>query len=115
MTQEGILIKEMNYEKGYESGPQKCGMTTENQINYIVKDGRRYGLLGTKIASMSKILLSFRAVIFFGGLFSCSGKQAPTALFQYPRRMPHFYESFDVAYAEKLPYTLPKFEFTEDH
>lgn len=48
-TQEGILIKEMNYDKGYESGPQKVWYDNGKiKSNYIVKDGRRYGLLGTK-------------------------------------------------------------------
>jgi antitoxin component YwqK of YwqJK toxin-antitoxin module len=46
---EGLLIKEMNYERGHEQGPQK--MFYDNgkiRANYVVINGRRYGLLGTK-------------------------------------------------------------------
>ena len=48
-SSEGVLIKEMNYKKGYEDGSQK--MFYDNgkvRSNYVVTDGRRYGLLGTK-------------------------------------------------------------------
>ena len=45
----GILIKEMNYSKGYETGTQKAWWDNGKiKSNYIIKDGRRYGLLGTK-------------------------------------------------------------------
>ena len=46
---EGILIKEMNYKKGYEDGSQK--MFYDNgkvRSNYMIINGRRFGLLGTK-------------------------------------------------------------------
>lgn len=45
----GGLIKEMNYSKGHEAGTQK--MFYDNgkvRSNYVVIDGRRFGLLGTK-------------------------------------------------------------------
>ena len=45
----GVLIKQMNYKKGYEEGPQK--MFYDNgkvRSNYIMIGGRRFGLLGTK-------------------------------------------------------------------
>ena len=45
----GMLARDMNYSKGQEEGPQKLwydnGML---RSNYIIKNGRRYGLLGTK-------------------------------------------------------------------
>ena len=45
----GILIKEMNYHKGYEAGTQKAWWDNGKiKSNYIIKNGRRYGLLGTK-------------------------------------------------------------------
>ena len=48
-NQEGRLIREMNYRKGYEQGSQKQWYDNgEIRSNYIIKDGRRYGLLGTK-------------------------------------------------------------------
>lgn len=46
---DGRLIQEMNYVKGYEVGPQK--MFYDNgkiRCNYLMINGRRYGLLGTK-------------------------------------------------------------------
>jgi antitoxin component YwqK of YwqJK toxin-antitoxin module len=46
---DGRLIREMNYVKGHESGPQR--MFYDNgkiRANYIITEGRRYGLLGTK-------------------------------------------------------------------
>src|ERR1017187_10310191 len=46
---EGGLVKEMNYKKGFEEGSQK--MFYDNgkvKVNYIMINGRRYGLLGTK-------------------------------------------------------------------
>jgi len=48
-NRDGMLVKEMNYENGYETGSQK--MFYDNgkiRSNYVVKEGRRYGLLGTK-------------------------------------------------------------------
>lgn len=48
-NEHGQLIREMNYKNGHESGSQK--MYYDNgkiRSNYIVKDGRRIGLLGTK-------------------------------------------------------------------
>ncbi len=48
-NQGGQLIKEMHYEKGHEQGAQK--MFYDNgkiRSNYLVLEGRRYGLLGTK-------------------------------------------------------------------
>jgi antitoxin component YwqK of YwqJK toxin-antitoxin module len=46
---EGKMIQEMTYHKGYEEGSQK--MYYDNgkiRSNYTIKNGRRYGLLGTK-------------------------------------------------------------------
>jgi antitoxin component YwqK of YwqJK toxin-antitoxin module len=46
---DGVLIIEMNYKNGYEAGPQK--MFYDNgkvRSNYLIINGRRYGLLGTK-------------------------------------------------------------------
>lgn len=48
-NQNGQLIQEMNYENGYEVGMQK--MFYDNgkvRCNYLMINGRRYGLLGTK-------------------------------------------------------------------
>ncbi len=45
----GMLARDMNYAKGQEEGPQK--LWYDNGLlrsNYIIKNGRRYGLLGTK-------------------------------------------------------------------
>ena len=45
----GQLIREMNYVNGHEEGTQK--MFYDNgkiRSNYIMKDGKRFGLLGTK-------------------------------------------------------------------
>lgn len=45
----GLLTKEMNYKKGHEDGQQQCWYDNGKiKANYIIKDGRRYGLLGTK-------------------------------------------------------------------
>lgn len=44
----GTLCKEMNYKKGYEEGPQKVWYDNGSvKSNYIIRNGRRYGLLGT--------------------------------------------------------------------
>lgn len=48
-NEHGVLIREMNYAKGHESGTQK--MFYDNgkvRANYVIVNGRRYGLLGTK-------------------------------------------------------------------
>jgi antitoxin component YwqK of YwqJK toxin-antitoxin module len=46
---EGRLIKAMNYKKGHEEGHQQWWYDNGKiKANYVVKDGRRYGLLGTK-------------------------------------------------------------------
>jgi antitoxin component YwqK of YwqJK toxin-antitoxin module len=47
--QDGKLLSAMNYEKGYESGPQlQYYADGKVKANYIIANGRRYGLLGTK-------------------------------------------------------------------
>jgi len=45
----GLLVEDMNYKSGYEAGRQ-VQYYTDGRIkaNYIMTDGRRYGLLGTK-------------------------------------------------------------------
>lgn len=46
---EGNLILELNYKNGYEDGSQKMFYNNGKvRANYVVKDGRRFGLLGTK-------------------------------------------------------------------
>ena len=48
----GLLIKYFHYKNGQESGSQK--LFYENgkvRANYVIKDGRRFGLLGTKNCS----------------------------------------------------------------
>lgn len=46
---EGTLIKEMNYHRGHEEGAQRLFYDNGSvRANYVVKNGRRYGLLGTK-------------------------------------------------------------------
>jgi antitoxin component YwqK of YwqJK toxin-antitoxin module len=48
-NESGQLTKEMHYKNGYEDGSQK--MYYDNgkiRSNYVVKDGQRIGLLGTK-------------------------------------------------------------------
>lgn len=43
------LFRNMNYEKGQESGVQQSWYVTGKiKTNYIIKNDRRYGLLGTK-------------------------------------------------------------------
>lgn len=45
----GMLNKIMNYKKGHEEGQQQWWYDNGKiKANYIIKDGRRYGLLGTK-------------------------------------------------------------------
>jgi len=46
---DSTLIQEMNYHKGQEEGSQKVWYDNGKiKSNYVIKDGRRYGLLGTK-------------------------------------------------------------------
>ena len=48
-NEEGKLTKEMNYSKGHEEGLQRWWYDNGKiKANYIIKEGRRYGLLGTK-------------------------------------------------------------------
>ena len=45
----GQLIEEFNYKMGYEYGSQKVWyLNGRIKSNYIIKNNRRYGLLGTK-------------------------------------------------------------------
>lgn len=45
----GRLVREMNYAIGYESGSQKQWYDDGSiRSNYIIRNDRRYGLLGTK-------------------------------------------------------------------
>jgi antitoxin component YwqK of YwqJK toxin-antitoxin module len=45
----GNLFREFHYEKGYESGSQKMyWINGKIRTNYMIKNNRRYGLLGTK-------------------------------------------------------------------
>jgi antitoxin component YwqK of YwqJK toxin-antitoxin module len=46
---EGKLVKVMNYKRGHEEGHQQWWYDNGKvKANYIIKEGRRYGLLGTK-------------------------------------------------------------------
>jgi antitoxin component YwqK of YwqJK toxin-antitoxin module len=46
---DGHLIREATYENGYEAGPQKVWYPDGKvRSNYVVINGRRFGLLGTK-------------------------------------------------------------------
>ena len=48
-NEEGVLVAEMNYKAGHEEGPQKQFYNNGRvRANYVIKDGRRFGLLGTK-------------------------------------------------------------------
>lgn len=48
-NEKGVLMRIMNYKKGQEEGEQKWWYDGGKiKANYIIKDGRRYGLLGTK-------------------------------------------------------------------
>jgi antitoxin component YwqK of YwqJK toxin-antitoxin module len=48
-SSDGLLVKEMNYHKGHEEGKQQWWYDNGKiKANYIIKQGRRYGLLGTK-------------------------------------------------------------------
>ena len=45
----GLLIEEGNFKEGYEFGVQKTWyLNGKVKSNYIIKNNRRYGLLGTK-------------------------------------------------------------------
>jgi antitoxin component YwqK of YwqJK toxin-antitoxin module len=45
----GVLYSDMNYERGTESGLQRVWYADGTiKTNYIIKNNRRYGLLGTK-------------------------------------------------------------------
>jgi antitoxin component YwqK of YwqJK toxin-antitoxin module len=45
----GLLTKEMNYKNGHEEGPQQCWYDNGKiKANYVIRNGRRFGLLGTK-------------------------------------------------------------------
>jgi len=46
---DGRLVKEMHYQAGHEEGSQKSWYDNGKiKSNYIIREGRRYGLLGTK-------------------------------------------------------------------
>lgn len=46
---EGKLVKILNYKRGHEEGRQQWWYDNGKvKANYIIQDGRRYGLLGTK-------------------------------------------------------------------
>jgi antitoxin component YwqK of YwqJK toxin-antitoxin module len=46
---DGLLVKEMNYKRGHEEGPQQWWYDNGKiKANYVIADGRRFGLLGTK-------------------------------------------------------------------
>ena len=46
---DGLLIRQMNFKDGYEYGAQKTWYYNGKiKANYLVKNNRRYGLLGTK-------------------------------------------------------------------
>ena len=46
----GLLIKHFHYTKGYENGSQRLWWADGTvRANYVIKDGKKYGLLGLKI------------------------------------------------------------------
>ena len=48
-SKDGLLIEELNYHHGYEKGSQKTWyLDGKIKSNYVIKNNRRYGLLGTK-------------------------------------------------------------------
>lgn len=48
-NEKGVLIREMHYVSGHEEGAQKLFYDNgQVRANYVMKDGRRFGLLGTK-------------------------------------------------------------------
>jgi antitoxin component YwqK of YwqJK toxin-antitoxin module len=45
-----IKIKDFNYKKGYENGSQRMWWSDGKiRANYVIKNGKKYGLLGYKI------------------------------------------------------------------
>jgi hypothetical protein len=59
--QKGQPYKVMHYKNGYEEGSQK--MWWENGViraNYVVKQGRRYGLIGLKLCMTPKDSINFK-------------------------------------------------------
>ena len=45
----GILVRELNYHRGHEEGSQRQWYDNGSvRSNYVIKNGRRFGLLGTK-------------------------------------------------------------------
>lgn len=48
-NESGVMIREMHYVAGHEEGAQKLFYDNgQVRANYVMKDGRRFGLLGTK-------------------------------------------------------------------
>lgn len=48
----GILIKQFNYRNGYENGPQRLWWSNGTvRANYVVKNGRKFGLIGLQLCS----------------------------------------------------------------
>jgi antitoxin component YwqK of YwqJK toxin-antitoxin module len=48
-NESGVLIREMHYAAGHEEGSQKLFYDNgQVRANYVMKNGRRFGLLGTK-------------------------------------------------------------------
>lgn len=48
-NRQGVMIRKMHYVMGYEEGEQRQWYDDGSvRSDYIIKDGRRYGLLGTK-------------------------------------------------------------------
>jgi hypothetical protein len=48
----GMLIKQFDYKRGYEDGPQKLWWSNGVlRANYVVKNGRKYGLIGLELCS----------------------------------------------------------------
>lgn len=48
-NESGVLIREMHYVAGHEEGSQKLFYDNgQVRANYVMKNGRRFGLLGTK-------------------------------------------------------------------
>ena len=52
--EDGRLFMERNFHAGQEGGPQKAwGPEGQVYSNYVIKEGRRYGLLGSKPCFMT--------------------------------------------------------------
>lgn len=48
-NEQGVMVKQMNYQLGHEVGSQKWWYDNGKiKANYIIQEGRRFGLLGTK-------------------------------------------------------------------